>query len=146
MSTPCNNAMLRRASRMLGQIYDDELAASGLKTTQYSLISQIDRMNEPTLRQLAMEIVMDLSALGHTLKPLIRDGYIALLPDAEDRRVKRVALTKLGKTKLRETRRLWSQAQKRFETVFGESRAAKLRQVLAELSSEDFRQSFNRSE
>ena len=46
MPSPCNNAMLRRASRMLGQVYDEELAASGLRTTQHSLLAQIDKMKD----------------------------------------------------------------------------------------------------
>ena len=104
MPSPCNNAMLRRASRMLGQVYDEELAASGLRTTQHSLLAQINKMNGPTLRALATELVMDLSALGHTLKPLIRDRYIILVPDKDDRRVKHVTLTKSGKSKLKQTR------------------------------------------
>ena len=145
MTSPCNNAMLKRASRMLGQIYDDELATSGLKTTQHTLLAQIDRMEKPALRELAAEIVMDLSALGHTLKPLIRDGFVVLEPDDKDRRVKRVALTKSGKAKLSQTRKLWAKAQQRFERAFGEKRAAQLRAVLADISSENFRQAFIRS-
>ncbi len=90
MTQDCNNSMLRRASRMLGQLYDDELAPSGLRATQHGLLAQIHIMGAPTLRDLAAEIVMDLSALGHTLKPLVRDGYVALVPDKEDRRVKHV--------------------------------------------------------
>ena len=43
---------------------------------------------------------MDLSALGHTLKPLIRDTYIILVPDKDDRRVKHVTLTKWEKASL----------------------------------------------
>ena len=50
----------------------------------------------PTLRDLANDIVMDLSALGHTLKPLIRDGYVALVPDKEDGRLKHATLTNAG--------------------------------------------------
>ena len=63
----------------------DELAAGGLRTTQHSLLAQIDKMNGPTFRVLATELVMDLSALGHTFKPLIRDTYIILVPDKDDR-------------------------------------------------------------
>jgi len=145
MPSPCNNAMLRRASRMLGQVYDEELAASGLRTTQHSLLAQIDKMKGPTLRELAAEIVMDLSALGHTLKPLIRDRYVILVPDKDDRRVKHVTLTRSGKSKLKQTSKLWARAQQRFEAVFGDERAAQLRDVLGELSSETFRQAFKRS-
>jgi len=127
---------------MLGQLYDDALSPSGLKATQHGLLAQILMMDDPTLRELAEEIVMDLSALGHTLKPLIRDGYVALVPDKKDGRVKHATLTKAGKRKLEQTIKLWSEAQRRFEAVFGEKRAASLRDILEELSSETFRQSY----
>src|SRR6185295_11931169 len=126
MTRACNNAMLRRASRALGQVYDDELAPSGLRATQHGLLAQIAMMKTPTVRDLAAELVMDLSALGHTLKPLIRDGFVALVPDKQDRRVKHVKLTKTGRNKLKETSKFWSQAQRRFEKVFGEKQAAYL--------------------
>ncbi len=142
MTHNCNNAMLRRASRMLGQLYDDELAPSGLRATQYGLLAQIHIMHEPTLRDLAAEIVMDLSALGHSLKPLIRDGYVALVPDEKDGRVKHVTLTKAGQKKLQQTKRLWAQAQDRFEKVFGDKKAADLRATLGELSSDAFRKAY----
>jgi DNA-binding MarR family transcriptional regulator len=142
MTLDCNNAMLRRASRMLGRIYDAELAPSGLRATQHGLLAQIAIMKAPTVRDLASEIVMDLSALGHTLKPLIRDGFVALVPDKQDRRVKHVTLTKTGRNKLKETSKLWSQAQRRFERVFGEKKAAYLRDALEELSSEAFRKAY----
>ena len=142
MTQDCNNSMLRRASRMLGQLYDDELAPSGLRATQHGLLAQIYIMGAPTLRDLAAEIVMDLSALGHTLKPLIRDGYVALVPDKEDRRVKHATLTNAGQKKLQQTMRLWAKAQERFEKVFGDKKAASLRAILGELSSETFRKAY----
>lgn len=145
MTRECNNSMLRRASRMLGQVYDDALAPSGLRATQFGLLAQIDIMQEPALRELAAEMVMDLSALGHTLKPLIRDGYVALVPDKKDRRVKHVTLTKAGGKKLEQTSKLWADAQRRFEKTFGDKRSADLRAVLEELSSEDFRRAFTGS-
>ncbi|TJW81943.1 MAG: MarR family transcriptional regulator, partial [Mesorhizobium sp.] len=37
----CNNATLRRAARRLGRFYDDALAPSGLKGTQFGLLYQI---------------------------------------------------------------------------------------------------------
>jgi DNA-binding MarR family transcriptional regulator len=38
-------------------------------------------------------MIMDLSALGHTLKPLTRDGYVETVADRQDRRIR---LTKAG--------------------------------------------------
>ena len=128
--SPCNNATLRRAARKLSRFYDDVIAPSGLKGTQYGLLYQIYVGSEPAMGTIAEEMVMDLSALGHTLKPLIRDGYVETFADKDDRRVKRVRLTRQGKVKLDEAIELWSVAQKQFEDRVGAEQAAKLRAAL----------------
>jgi DNA-binding MarR family transcriptional regulator len=141
-TSECNNAVIRQASRRLGQLYDDMIAPSGLRATQYVLLTEVKTMDRPTLRDLAAQLVMDLSALGHSLKPLIRDGFIDLVRDPDDLRVKRVVLTKRGERKFEETARLWQAAQDRFEASFGRARAAALRAVLAEIASDAFAQKY----
>ncbi|MDX8456490.1 MarR family winged helix-turn-helix transcriptional regulator [Mesorhizobium sp. VK9D] len=126
----CNNATLRRAARSLGRFYDDALAASGLKGTQFGLLFEIHASSEPTMGTVAEALIMDLSALGHTLKPLIRDGYVETFADKDDRRVKRVRLTPRGEVKLDEAIKLWSGAQQQFEEKVGAEQAAKLRAAL----------------
>ncbi|TPJ36756.1 MarR family winged helix-turn-helix transcriptional regulator [Mesorhizobium sp. B2-8-3] len=126
----CNNATLRRAARSLGRFYDDALAPSGLKGTQFGLLFQIHVSNEPAMSIVADALIMDLSALGHTLKPLIRDGYVETFPDTNDRRVKRLRLTRQGQAKLDEALKLWSVAQRQFEDKVGAERATKLRAAL----------------
>jgi DNA-binding MarR family transcriptional regulator len=144
-TSECNNAVIRQASRRLGQLYDDMIAPSGLRATQYVLLTEVKTMDRPTLRDLAARLVMDLSALGHSLKPLIRDGFIDLVRDQNDLRVKRVALTKRGEKKFEETARLWQAAQDRFEASFGRARAAALRAVLAEIASDAFARKYLQS-
>lgn len=136
--TLCNNAMLRRATRKLGQLYDDMLAPSGLKATQQGLLYQIHIGDEPAMGAIAAALVMDLSALGHTLKPLIRDGYVETFTDADDRRIKRVRLTPQGLAKLDEAMKLWSLAQQRFEAMVGKNEAARLRAALGDIAALDF--------
>ncbi|TPL02396.1 MULTISPECIES: MarR family winged helix-turn-helix transcriptional regulator [unclassified Mesorhizobium] len=126
----CNNATLRRAARSLGRFYDDALASSGLKGTQFGLLFQIHVSNEPAMSTVADALIMDLSALGHTLKPLIRDGYVETFPDTNDRRIKRLRLTPQGQAKLDEALKLWSVAQRQFEGKVGAEQAAKLRAAL----------------
>jgi DNA-binding MarR family transcriptional regulator len=87
---------------------------------------------------IAEEMVMDLSALGHTLKPLIRDFYIETFADKDDRRIKRVRLTSQGLAKLEEATKLWSLAQQRFEDMVGKDRAAELRAMLDEVAALDY--------
>lgn len=138
----CSNDALRKATRRLGQLYDEALQPSGLRATQFGLLRHIKRLNAPTITELADELVMDLSALGHTLKPLARDGYVVLTSDARDRRAKRVNLTAVGEAKVAETDLLWRVAQTRFETAFGPRKAEKLRKALALLASSDFSEAF----
>jgi DNA-binding MarR family transcriptional regulator len=103
-----------------------------LRTTQFAILSELERRaNEPpTMGELADALVMDRSALGHNLRPLERDGLIALEEGEEDRRQRRVVLTARGKTRRKEAKRLWQKAQVRFDEVFGEAEAADLRATL----------------
>jgi DNA-binding MarR family transcriptional regulator len=141
----CCHSAIKRASRRLGQLYDDVLAPSGLRITQYSLLAQIDVCPGVSPKQLASGLIMDLSALGHTLKPLIRDGLIRTNPDPSDRRAKQLHLTKKGKTKRDEAAVLWRDAQRRLEEVFGKDDAAAMRGVMNRVSSRDFEESFLRA-
>ena len=81
---------------------------------------------------------MDLSALGHSLKPRAGKGLVAIAPDRKDRSAKRVALTPAGVNKLRQTKRLWREAQDQFEAAFGAKRAKEMREILASLSTSEF--------
>ncbi len=138
----CSNTAVRRASRHLGQLYEDAMGDTGLKGTQFSLLSQIARSNEPTLKNLADAMVMDLSALGHTLKPLIRDGLVELVPDAQDRRAKRVRLTHAAAAMQRDLTARWQTAQDRFDKAFGKEKSEELRRTLAFISSGEFAKMF----
>ena len=106
----CTNSVLRRAARNMGQLYDDVLAPSGLKGTQFTLLANIIALKEPTMRELADALVMDLSALGHALKPLSRDSWVVLYPDVHDGRAKRVKLSVDGLKKFKKAMSLWRDA------------------------------------
>jgi DNA-binding MarR family transcriptional regulator len=138
----CNNASLRKAARRLGKLYDAVLEPSGLKATQFSLLTQTYDLGNSTMAELAKSLVMDLSAMRHSLGPLMRDGLVKLRVEQRDRRVKRVGLTPAGVAKFEEAMLLWQKAQGRFEKAFGSARAAKLRSELKVLTSEGFEDAF----
>ncbi|MDB5551459.1 MAG: Transcriptional regulator, MarR family [Rhizobium sp.] len=140
----CSNTAIRRAARQLGQLYDDCMEGTGLKGTQFALLSQIASTDEPALKQLAEAMVMDLSALGHTLKPLIRDGYVELAPDPDDRRVKRARLTAFGRKTQQALLANWQDAQSRFDNAFGKKRSEEIREALAFVSSPEFAVAFRK--
>jgi DNA-binding MarR family transcriptional regulator len=127
----CFVGAARKASRRLTQFYDDALAPCGLRSTQYSILSELVRFaGEPTLAELASALVSDRSSVGHNLRPLIRDGYLALEPGTEDRRERRIVLTPQGQLKYHEARALWRIAQDEFLAVYGEYHSESLRAAL----------------
>lgn len=138
----CTAAAVRRATRQLSQLYDDALAPLGMKATQLTLLNAIHTQGNPALSALAQDLVMDLSALGHTLKPLVRDGLVVLAPDSRDRRVKRASLTPAGQARLRDAAALWSAAHARTEAMLGPERAAALRDLLDDIASPAFAETF----
>lgn len=138
----CNNSELRKATRHLGLLFDEVMRPSGLRAAQHGILYHVKAMDRPTMKALARELVMDLSALGHTLKPLARDGFVRLDPDDRDARAKRVSLTPAGEAKLRETTALWRSAQTRVETALGADKAQAMRTMLAEVSSNAFGTAF----
>ena len=87
------------------------------------------------MNELAAAMVMDRSTLGHNLRPLERDDLLTLRLAEQDRRKRYVELTKKGRTILRNSRRLWSQAEGRFEKIFGKEPAAELRAVLLTIAN-----------
>src|ERR1700704_6602164 len=93
----CTCGSLRKASRRISQFYDTALAPVGIKSTQYSIPSEVARgsLEGPvTMCELATAMVMDRSTLGHNLKPLERDDLVTLRRSADDRRKRYVDLTR----------------------------------------------------
>lgn len=135
----CCATAMRKASRRITQLYDVALGRSGLRSTQYAILSELNRRakESPTLQELADALVMDRSALGHTLRPLERDGLLAMQASDEDRRRRHVVITAEGKAKYREAKQFWQKAQDRFLKVFGEHDAMRLRSTLLDIAYDE---------
>lgn len=142
-SSACGYGALRRAMRSVGQLYDQALAPTGINTAQFNLLRTVEKLGNPTQSELAADMVMDLSALGHTLKPLIRDGFVSLNKDANDGRRRIVMLTQEGGEKLKEARLFWKATQHRFESTVGKSESSAFLAFLDYLASPDFRETFS---
>lgn len=126
----CNCLALRQAARVVTQFYDQHLVASGLRTTQYSILARLDRLGPMTINSLAAELVMDRTTLGRSILPLERDGLVRVGQNAADARSRDLELTAKGAKRLRAARTGWLEAQKRFDAAFGGENAAELRALL----------------
>jgi DNA-binding MarR family transcriptional regulator len=142
-ATPgCHCTLLRKATRRLSRLYDVAVAPSGLKTTQAAILAEIARSQPCPVGELAEKMVMDSGALAHTLKPLERDGYIAVAVDEKDRRNRLISLTELGRQKKDETQILLAQAQRGFEAAVGPGGWEALNASLHLLISDEFMDNF----
>ena len=133
----CNCLALRQASRHITQFYDQLLASSGLRTTQFSILIRLKRAGPMTINALAKALVMDRTTLGRNILPLEREGLIDVVSGRADRRSKILRLTKAGAVRLRAARAGWTQAQAKFEAAFGGRRAAGLRALLHAVAATD---------
>ena len=126
----CNCLALRQAARVVTQFYDQYLAASRLRTTQYSILARLNRLGPMTINALAAEMVMDRTTLGRNILPLKRDGLIRVRQNATDARSRDLELTAKGAKRLRAARVGWLEAQQHFNASFGSENAAELRALL----------------
>ena len=135
----CYATSLRKASRRLTQFYDDALAPAGLRSTQYAILGELAGagLGPVTLNQLARALVLDRSGLGHSLRPLQRDGLIRLDKGTDDRRSTHVVLTPEGRRRYKRAFPRWQQAQDRVAAIIGQPAANELRSQLIDIAADD---------
>jgi DNA-binding MarR family transcriptional regulator len=127
--TPCNNLALRQASRHVSQLYDRYMAEAGLRGTQFSILSKLNRLGPLPIGKLAEVLVIERTALSRAIGPLERDGLVTV-GEGPNKRTRRVALTAAGEAKFKAAQLQWRRAQKAFETAFGSANAEALRATL----------------
>jgi DNA-binding MarR family transcriptional regulator len=129
--TGCSSFKLRQLSRRVSQHFDHIVGAAGLKTTQYSLLSHVMRLQPVRPGDLAAEMDMDASTLTRNLQPLLKQGWIEVGP-GDDGRSRFVTLTDAGREKRAEAQREWKRAQLAFNDHIGEARVVRLHALIDE--------------
>ncbi|MGB7480530.1 MAG: MarR family winged helix-turn-helix transcriptional regulator [Burkholderiaceae bacterium] len=127
----CTNFKLRQLARRVTRYYDHEVGKSGLKTTQYSLLTHVARLGPVAPGELARAMTMDASTLTRNLKPLVAAGWLTLEPGT-DGRSRSVALTAAGRAKRADAQRRWKVAQESVNRLLGEQRVLTLHALIDE--------------
>jgi DNA-binding MarR family transcriptional regulator len=117
----CACANLRGAARAVTQLFDEALAPSGLRATQFTLLVTSRLMGESTINELAAKMAMDRTTLSRNLKPLVRSELLEVR-SGKDGRTRLVRITSAGERSLEEAYPLWQQAQRETVSVLGEER------------------------
>lgn len=117
----CTCFSLRKAARVVTQLFDKMMIPSGLLVTQFTILGVVAGMKESTMNQLAQYLVMDRTTLTRNLKPLEREGLIQINPGL-DKRTRLISLTQKGARALENALPFWEQAQASIMLQLGQER------------------------
>ncbi len=137
----CACTVLRQAARVATQHFDRALARSGLRISQLSVLTTLRYVGPKTINELAQTMVLDRTTLGRNLRPLQRDGYIAVQPGKDDRRTRKLVLTRKGETAATKAMDSWGEAQTSFENAIGLDNAIALSKLLRQVVKADYARS-----
>jgi DNA-binding MarR family transcriptional regulator len=133
-ATACTCGRLRRAARALTQLYDDLMAPSGLRVTQFSLLRTLAREGTSRMSALAETLLLDRTALSRTLDPLVERGFVAIVP-GRDARTREISLTRAGEKAFRAAEVYWKRAQAQVTARLGAGKIDALVATLHELEA-----------
>ena len=121
MVAACVCLNLRKASRIITQMYDDALKPSGLRSTQLPVLATLVSAGPMTVNSVAEELLMDRTSLSRLLRPLVTRGLIKMTP-GQDRRTRELSITDRGREAVAAAIPMWDGVQDRVLERLGQNR------------------------
>lgn len=115
---PCACQNLRRLTRVVTRIYDQELRKAGLEITQFGLLTALGKTGEATQKRLSAGLAMDSTTLTRTLRLMRRQGWVHVRR-GKDRRERLFSLTRAGKRQMAVAQKDWELAEHRLRQELG---------------------------
>jgi len=115
---PCACQNLRRLTRLVTNIYDQELRKAGIEITQYGLLTALDIVGEANQKILRAGFAMDSTTLTRTLHLMRKAGWIQVR-SGKDRRERLFRLSEVGKQQIRAAALHWQAAKRRLRKTLG---------------------------
>jgi DNA-binding MarR family transcriptional regulator len=117
---PCACQNLRRLSRVVTRIYDEELRRAGLEITQFGLLTALAQAGEVNQKRLSAGFAMDSTTLTRTVGLLRKQGWVRAR-HGKDRRERLFSLTGAGKRQMAIAQSHWEQAERRLRKEIGDA-------------------------
>jgi DNA-binding MarR family transcriptional regulator len=130
---PCACQNLRRVTRVVTRIYDQELSKAELEITQFSLLTALAAIGEANQKQLSAGFAMDSTTLTRTLRPLRRQGSIRVRR-GKDRRERLFRLTPAGRRRMAEAQPFWERAEQRLRRELGDAGWKNMKQTILRIT------------
>jgi DNA-binding MarR family transcriptional regulator len=109
-------------------MYEEAMRPLGLRATQLTILQVLERVGEVSQRRLGDMLAMDSTSLTRTLAIMRRAGWLSE-KRGEDRRERRIQLSKAGAVKLSRALPLWEKVQSRLRRKLGKQQWASLLQL-----------------
>lgn len=114
----CTCFNLRKAARVVTQIFDNAMRSINLRATQFTLLALAFAHGPITVTRLSDEMVADRTTLSRNLNPMEKSGLIRI-EQGDDKRTRIVVITDSGRRKLEEAYPLWEKAQREIKEAMG---------------------------
>ncbi len=116
---------LRRFTRAITQFFDTEMRHQGARSTQATLLSALQMTGTTSMAELSEILGMERTTLLRNLRPLQRDGLVALEGGGHGCPV-HLSLSAKGHKQLDKLAPAWEAAQRTAVEVLGEKRWSEL--------------------
>ena len=130
----CMGLHVRRASRIMSQLYDAAFRPVGLVQTQFTLLVAIHLSEPVAITQLAQELFIDQTTITRNIKLLEKWGLVEV-NSGDDRRIKLLSLTVDGQVVLEQALPLWEKTQTEVRQHFGQEKWQMLLSLLSEVKT-----------
>ena len=127
---------LQRAARLLARRFDEGLRPFDLTNQQFSLLMALNRPEPPSLGPVAELLGIDRTTLTAAVKPLVRRGFVKVLPNPLDARSRCLQLTRRGEVRLAAAVPTWRRVQGELERQLDNVTPQGLRRGLAALGED----------
>jgi DNA-binding MarR family transcriptional regulator len=108
----------RQAARKITRLYDGVMRKSGVRSTQFTILSQLMLRGELPIGRLANLLGMERTTLTRNLAPLEERKWISI-KTGDDPRSRMLAITASGRAAVRRGFPFWSQAQAEVGKLLG---------------------------
>jgi DNA-binding MarR family transcriptional regulator len=127
---PCACQNLRRVTRAVTRIYDQELKKADVEITQFGVLTALATAGEINQKRLSAGFAMDSTTLTRTLAVMRKQGWIEV-KSATDRRERLFGLTPSGRQKLAKAQPYWERAESRLRKEVGDTVWKRLKETVS---------------
>jgi DNA-binding MarR family transcriptional regulator len=114
----CASFNFRRATRAITALFDNALEESGIRSTQFAILTAVAKTQPVSISTISEILIMDATTLTRSLDLLRKQGLLTISPRGKMRQ-RFLNLTLQGEKVLSRAIPLWREIQKKFEENTG---------------------------